>query len=69
MLHSDDQRLVVRAHWPGRTEPTDASIADLRIDASAIQTSNSKITPHRFEVLMIDNLGSEFLSRKNLLKG
>ena len=68
MLRNDDHRLVVRAHWPGRTEPTDASIADLRIDASAIQTSNSKITPHRFEVLMIDNLGSEFLSRRKFIE-
>lgn len=68
MLHNDDHRLVIRAHWPGRTEPTDASIADLRINAGAIQASNSKITPHGFEVLMIDNLGSDFLSRKKFIE-
>jgi len=68
MLPVDDSSLILRAYWPSRSDPTDASIADLRIDGSVIQTGNPKVVPSRFEVLLIDNLGGDFLGRQKFIE-
>ena len=41
MLPKDDPRLFVRAHWPGRADPTDKPVAQLRDDPGAIQTDKA----------------------------
>ena len=68
MLPEHDPRLVVRAHWPGRAEPTDKPVGELRDDPLAIQTEKSDAKPHSFEVLLIDDLGSVFPSRRKFIE-
>ena len=68
MLPDCDSRLVVRAHWPGRTEPTDKLVQELRNDPRAIQTEKPDATPHSFEVLLIEDLGSDFSGRRKFIE-
>ncbi len=68
MLPNDDSRLVLRAHWPGRTKPTDKSINELRDDPEGIKGENSKATPHTFEILLIENLGVDFIGRQKFIE-
>ena len=64
MLRDDDSRLVIRAHWPGHTQPTDQPVSELRNDPTAIQTERPGAAPHSFEVLLIEDLGSAFAGRR-----
>ncbi len=66
----DDSRLVIRAHWPGTIKPTEANIAELRENPSAIQTEkNHKMAPHRFEVRLINDLKKDqFKSRYRIIE-
>ncbi len=68
MLRSDDGRIIVRAHWPGRVGPTDAAVDKLCIDPNIIQAETSAAAPHSFEVLVINNLGRDFTSRKKFIE-
>ena len=68
MLPEDDNRLVLRAHWPSRTEPTDKSVEELREDPGLIQNENSNAVPHSFEILLIDYLGVDFSGRQKFIE-
>ncbi|WP_029042005.1 hypothetical protein [Cucumibacter marinus] len=68
MLKDDDPRLVVRAHWPGRTSPTQEFLNVLRDRPDALQVDNSQAAPHSFEVLMIETLGKRFSGRRTFIE-
>ena len=68
MLPDDDPRLFVRAHWPGRSKPTDKSVADLREDPGAIQSESPGITPHSFEILLIEHLRADFYGTRKFIE-
>ena len=68
MLSEDDERLLIRAHWPGRGAPTTKDVETLRSDASAIQNDNADATPHTFEVLLVENLGKRFSGRRTFVE-
>ena len=60
MLPEDDDRLFVRTHWPGRGEPTDKSVGELRDNPNVLKFENPNAVPHSFEVLLIEDLGRDF---------
>lgn len=68
MLPEDDERLLLRAHWPGRGAPTTKDIKTLREDPCAIQNDNPDATPHAFEVLLVENLGKRFSGRRTFIE-
>lgn len=68
MLPEDDERLLVRAHWPGRCAPTTKSVAALRNEPELIQTENTDMVPHGFEVLLVESTGKRFSGRKTFIE-
>ena len=68
MLPHDDPHLFVRAHWPGRADPTDKPVAQLRDDPGAIQTDKADATPHSCEALLIVNLGGDFYGSRKFIE-
>ncbi len=68
MLPSDDERLIVRAHWPGRGTATWKGVKDLRDDYTLIQNDNPDAAPHTFEVALLENLGKRFSGRKTFIE-
>ena len=53
MLKSDDSRLIIRAHWPGRKQPTQKELSALRESPELIDGDSSDAVPHSFEVLLV----------------
>jgi hypothetical protein len=68
MLKSDDERIIVRAHWPSRVGYTQESIAKLRENPDAIQTQNGKLVPHSFEILLIEPLANRFSGPRTFIE-
>jgi len=68
MIGEDDDRLLVRAHWPGRTPPTTKPLAELRDAPDAIQADNPSVTPHGFEVILLERTGKRFSGRKTFIE-
>lgn len=68
MIKADDPRLMVRAHWPGRAPATQCSLSVLRENPEAIQTDNSLLTPHSFEVLLVGETGKRFSGRRTFIE-
>ncbi len=68
MLPDDDARLLVRAHWPGRSSPTSKDVASLRVNPTAIQGDNPDTVPHSFEILLVENLGKRFGGRQTFIE-
>ena len=68
MLTEDDERLRIRAHWPGRAVPTMKDLATLRQDPTAIQTDNPDAVPHSFEVILIEGTGKRFGGRRTFIE-
>ena len=56
----DKPDIQVRASWPRRTLPTQASLSDVLADAKALESDVSGIAPTGFEILMIRDGGGRF---------
>lgn len=68
MIKEDDERLSVRALWPGKTLPTAKSVAELRSDPTVIQPSTVSSAPHGFEVFMTQANGRRFSGRRTVIE-
>ena len=68
MIKADDPRLMIRAHWPGRAPVTQSSVSVLRENPDSIQTDNSLLTPHSFEVLLVAETGKRFAGRRTFIE-
>ena len=68
MLPDNDNRLFVRAHWPGRGEPTFKSVEELRDNPSVLSSDNSDAAPHSFEVLLIEHLKGDFSGNRKFIE-
>ena len=69
MLKDDDERLLLRALWPGRASPTTKEVTSLRTDPTLIQNDNPNSAPRGFEVLIVERLGPRFTGRKTFIEG
>ncbi len=56
----DNPDIQVRAAWPRRTLPTQASLSDVLADAKALESDVSGIAPTGFKILMICDGGGRF---------
>ncbi len=62
---TEDENVVVIAHWPGRTRLTHATLNDLRASGGPdplIRADDSR-PPHSFDVTMVRDLGGRFARR------
>ncbi len=68
MLKSDDERIIVRAHWPSRVGYTQERLVKLRESPDAIQAQNAKLAPHSFEILLIEPLVNRFSGPRTFIE-
>jgi hypothetical protein len=68
MLKRDDPRLVIRAHWPGRKQPSQKDLAALVQDVDLIDPERSGLAPHGFEVLLIATDPKRFAGRRTFIE-
>nr|WP_321508338.1 hypothetical protein [uncultured Celeribacter sp.] len=68
MVKSDDPRIWVRAHWPGRTQPSDRPISELRTAPDALQPEGSDAAPHSLEVFLIEDCARRFAGRRTFVE-
>jgi len=68
MLKDDDDRIIIRAHWPGRAPTTQGPLSLLRQDPEALQTDNKDAAPHALEVLLVESLGKRFAGRRTFIE-
>lgn len=68
MLKEDDDRIIIRAHWPGRAPATQEPLSVLRENPDALQTENKDAAPHAFEVLLVESLGKRFAGRRTFIE-
>lgn len=62
MLKVKDDRLQVRAYWPSRTLPTQAPLSILHDMPEKLQSDNTKLLPHQFDVMLIEEISSRRFS-------
>ncbi len=68
MIPGDDARILVQAHWPGKTQATAKSISELRRNPGAIQPDNQSVTPHKFDVILVERTGKRFSGRRTFIE-
>ena len=64
----ENTNVIVRAHWPGRAMPTQASLAQAFADGKCLESDQSGAAPLRFEVIMLRELGARFSGRKTFIE-
>lgn len=64
----DGENIVVRAFWPGRTLPTQASLADVKMDSKCLETERSGMAPTGFEIVMIMSIAGRFSGRRTFIE-
>ncbi len=67
LTKSRPEGLHVRAYWPGRAPPTQAELAQLREDPSAIEADNRAV-PSQFEVILVRDLAGKFIGSKTFIE-
>ena len=68
MIKSDDPRLHIRAHWPGRGGHTQSYIETLRENPSNLQNDNPASAPHTFVVLLVEDIGKRFSGSRTIIE-
>ena len=68
LAKSDPQDVHIRALWPGRAEPTQATLVTLRENSEALDATNKSMTPNSFEVLLVRNVAGKFSGTKTFIE-
>ncbi len=68
MIKSDDERIIVRAHWPSKVGHTQSRLSILRENPEAIQAENAKLAPHSFQILLIEPLAGRFAGTRTFIE-
>ena len=63
-----DENIKVRAFWPGRALPTQASLADVNADSKCLENERSGMVPTGFEIAMIGDIGGRFPGRRTFIE-
>lgn len=59
--------LYIRLLWPGTSEPTQYSIADLRTDPDLAAEGKEHLSPHSFSIFLSERLGGKFTQQTNFV--
>lgn len=65
---SDPEDIYIKALWPGRTQPTQASLRSIRNDADALLAGGSDGGPQGFEVILVRDLAGKFSGAKTFIE-
>ena len=65
-VEGDD--VFIRAFWPGRSQSTQAILADVQADTSCLETDRPGAVPTSFEVVVITDLGGRFSGRSTFIE-
>jgi len=63
----DVDNVVIRLLWPGASEATQYSLADLRANPDLAMTDKEHLTPHGFHVFLSERLGGKFAQQSNFV--
>ncbi|MFT4621012.1 MAG: hypothetical protein ACI9AX_001988 [Polaromonas sp.] len=61
------ENLFVRLHWPGRAEPTQHAVSELRANPDLAAEGRGPLAPHGFDVFASVRLGARFAQRVNFI--
>ena len=64
----DREDVAVRALWPRRILPTQASLADVKADSKSLENDSQKSPPTGFEVIMIKDIARRFSGRSTFIE-
>lgn len=64
----EGSNILVRAFWPGRALPTQASLSDLKIDSKYLENERPGMVPTGFEVIMIGDIAGRFSGRRTFIE-
>ena len=64
----DREDVVVRALWSGRGLPTQASLAEVKVDSKSLENDRQKLPPIGFEVIMIKDVARRFSGRSTFIE-
>lgn len=62
------ENILIRAFWPGRALPTQASLSEVMVDGKVLETERAGIVPTGFEVIMIKDVGGRFPGRRTFVE-
>lgn len=68
LTKSRPEGLHIRAYRPGRAPPTQAMLAQLREDPSAIEAENRAMLPSQLEVILVRDLAGKFIGSKTFIE-
>lgn len=68
LARSDPEDIYLKALWPGRTQPTQASLKGVRDDPSVLLVEGSDGSPQGFEVLLVRDLAGKFSGAKTFVE-
>lgn len=68
LAKTEPDGIHVRAYWPGRAPTTQASLADLRVDASVLESENRSLAPTSFEVLLVRDIAGRFSGSRTFIE-
>jgi hypothetical protein len=65
---TEPQDIYVKCNWPGRTSPTQTSLAEARAKPEALSPENGSAAPVSFEVLLIRDIAGKFSGTKTFIE-
>jgi len=60
LTRCEDESVMIRVEWPGRTQSDLFTLAQLRVDQSVVTAHTPKALPHHFEVILSIDLAGKF---------
>lgn len=63
-----NEDIKVRAFWPGRALPTQASLTEVKMDAKCLENERAGMAPTGFEIVMIRDIGGRFPGRRTFIE-
>lgn len=68
LARSDPEDIYIKALWPGRAQPTQASLRSVRENADPLLVGGSDGGPQGFEVLLVRDLAGKFSGAKTFIE-
>lgn len=68
MLACEDERILIRAHWPSKVPSTQARLEKVRKNPGCLQPANAALAPGWLEVVLVEELGPRFSGAKTFIE-
>jgi hypothetical protein len=68
LTKSQASGVQIRANWPGRAAPTQASLEALRANPECLEAENKSLAPYSFDVLLVADLAGKFAGRRTFIE-